>query len=159
MQKSIIQVASPYEARSPPPINQEEFIEPPLTQQHEVRTCVSPVSNNQDEAVGEDNDEYEESEDEVELNDNTLGDLDLYLTQENMDHDIPYSRMYALDSDEDGPDEEVDEEGFTKDEAKVHDKVLGRDPRIPLFRDLSLADEATVDGGKGLVLGPRPTSC
>jgi hypothetical protein len=28
----------------------------------------------------------------------------------------------------------------------------------PLFRDLSLADEATVDGGKGIVLKRRPTS-
>jgi hypothetical protein len=27
-----------------------------------------------------------------------------------------------------------------------------------LFHDLSLTDEATVDGGEGIVLGPRPTS-
>ena len=106
----------------------------------------------------EENDEYEDSEREVELCDNTIGNLDLYHTQENMDHDIPFSRMYVSDSDEDGPDEEVDEEGFTKDEAEVHEKVLGRDHRVPLFRDLSLADEATVDGGKGVVLGPRTTS-
>src|SRR4051812_11480295 len=30
MQRSIIPVASPYEARSPPPMNQEELTEPPL---------------------------------------------------------------------------------------------------------------------------------
>uniref|UniRef100_A0ACD5ZYK4 Uncharacterized protein n=1 Tax=Avena sativa TaxID=4498 RepID=A0ACD5ZYK4_AVESA len=58
--------------------------------------------------------------------------------------------MYASDSDEDGPDQEVDEEGFTKDEVEVHEKVLGRDPRILLMCDLSLADEATVDSGKGM---------
>ena len=106
----------------------------------------------------EENDEYGDSEREVELYDNTIGNLYLYHTQENMDHDIPFSQMYVSDSDEDGPDEEVDEEGFTKDEAEVHEKVLGRDHRVPLFRDLSLADEATFDGGKGVVLGPRPTS-
>jgi hypothetical protein len=75
-----------------------------------------------------------------------------------MDHDILYSRCYASDSNDDGPDEEVDEKGFTASEAEAHDKVLGRDHPIPLFRDLSLVDEATVDGGKGIVLGPRPTS-
>ena len=139
-------------------MNQEELTEPPLTQQDELRTSLSPILKNQDEALEEENDEYGDSEREVELCDNTIGNLDLYHTQENMDHDIPFSRMYVSDSDEDGPDEEVDEEGFTKDEAEVHEKVLGRDHRVPLFRDLSLADEATVDGGKGVVLGPRPTS-
>jgi hypothetical protein len=42
----------------------------------------------------------------------------------NMDHDIPYSRCYALDSDDDGSEEEVDEEGFTANEAEFHEKVL-----------------------------------
>ena len=40
----------------------------------------------------------------------------------------------------------------------MHKKVLGRDPRIPLFCDVSLAKEAKVDGGKGIVLGARATS-
>jgi hypothetical protein len=82
----------------------------------------------------------------------------MYYTQENMDHGIPYSRCYTSDSDDDGPEEEVDEEGFTANEAEVHEEVLGRNHWIPLFRDLSLADEATVDAGEGIVLGPRPTS-
>jgi hypothetical protein len=75
-----------------------------------------------------------------------------------MEHDIPYSRCYASDSDDDGPDEDVDEEGFTVKEAEAFEKVVGRDHRIPLFSDLTLADEATVDGGKGIVLEARPTS-
>ena len=83
--------------------------------------------------------------------------------QENMNNDadlhhIPYVRGYASDSDDDGPGEEVDEDGFTTKEAEALEKVVGRDPRIPLFCDLSLADEAVVDGGKGIVLGARPTS-
>ena len=71
---------------------------------------------------------------------------------------IPYSRCYASDSDWEGPEDEVDEDGFTMEEAEVHKKVLGRDPRISLFCDISLAKEAKVDGGKGIVLGAKPTS-
>jgi hypothetical protein len=104
------------------------------------------------------NDEEEEDGNEVELHENNVGDLDKYYIQENMDRELPYSRCYASDSDDDGPDEEIDEEGFTAKEAEAHEKVLGRDHRVPLFRDLSLADEAIVDGGMGVVLGPRPIS-
>ncbi|KAE8798302.1 hypothetical protein D1007_26383 [Hordeum vulgare] len=75
-----------------------------------------------------------------------------------MDHSIPYSRGYASDSDDDGPNEEVDEEGFTTKEAEASTKVLGRDHRTPLFEDLSLADEAVVDGGEGILFGVRPPS-
>ncbi|KAF7029367.1 LOW QUALITY PROTEIN: hypothetical protein CFC21_041131 [Triticum aestivum] len=75
-----------------------------------------------------------------------------------MDPSIPYSCCYASESDNDGPDEEVDEEGFTTKEAQAFKKVLWHDHRIPLFKDLSLADEAVVDGGKGIFLEVRPTS-
>ena len=153
--------ASPFDGRSPPLMNQDEVIEPSSTQ-HEVRQTLSPITKNQDEALRTNDeygdDEYEDDENGVDLHDNNVGDLDTYYEQETMDHDIPYSRCYASDSDDDGPDEEVDEEGFTAKEAEAYEKVLGRDHRIPLFCDLSLADEATVDGGKGIVLGARPTS-
>ena len=102
MQRSIIPVASPYEARSPPPMNQEELTEPPLTQQDELRTSLSPISKNQDEVLEEHNDDYGHNENEVELHDNIVGDLDKYITQENMEHDIPYTQGYASDSDDDG---------------------------------------------------------
>jgi hypothetical protein len=148
-------VASPLIARSPPPMNLEEMSESPLSR-HEASQTLSPASNNQDEELEEENYEYED--DDVDLHDNNVGDLEAYYVQENMDHSIPYSRCYASDSDDDGPDEEVDDEGFTAKEAEVYEKVVGRDHRIPLFRDLSLADEAVVDGGKGIVLGARPTS-
>ncbi|KAF7064733.1 hypothetical protein CFC21_070987 [Triticum aestivum] len=75
-----------------------------------------------------------------------------------MDQSIPFSRAYASDSDDDGPDEEIDEEGFTPKEAQAFKKVFGRGHKTPLFRDLSLVDEATVDGGKCISLGCRPSS-
>ncbi|KAE8818351.1 hypothetical protein D1007_03990 [Hordeum vulgare] len=40
-----------------------------------------------------------------------------------MDHSIPYARGYASESDDEGPDEEVDEEGFTAKEAEAFKKV------------------------------------
>src|ERR1043165_377087 len=75
-----------------------------------------------------------------------------------MEQSIPYSRCYAFDSDDDGPDEEVDEDGFTIKEVEAFKKVLGKDIHTPLFEDRTLADEAVVDGGKTIVLGARPIS-
>src|SRR4051812_35848498 len=145
--------ASPLDSMSPPPVEQELWIEPPLSQ------TLSPISRHQDEVLEEDNDDCEgEDDDDVELHDNNVGDLEKYITQHDMDRELPYSRGYASDSDDDGPEEEVDEEGFTAREAEIHHTVLGRDHRVPLFRDLSLTDEATVDGGKDIVLGPRTSS-
>ncbi|KAE8813184.1 hypothetical protein D1007_09691 [Hordeum vulgare] len=43
-----------------------------------------------------------------------------------MDHSIPYSRGYASESDDEGPDEEVDEKGFTAKEAEAFTKVSWR---------------------------------
>jgi hypothetical protein len=137
-------------------MNEDEMSEPPLTQQ--VRPTLSPITNNQNEALQEENDEYEDDDNEVDLHDNNVGDLDKYHVQETMDHSIPYSHGYASELDDEGPDEEVDEEGFTVKEAEAFEKVFGRDHRTPLFKDVSLADEAVVDGGKGVCLGVRPSS-
>jgi hypothetical protein len=139
--------ASQFDARSPPPNHQEEMTD-----------ANSEQISKEDKALEEENDECRDDENDIEIHDHSVGDLDMYYTQKNMDHDIPYSRCYASYSDDDGPDEEVDEEGFTANEAEAHEKVLGRNHRIPLLRNLSLADEATVDGGEGIVLGLRPTS-
>ncbi|KAE8810672.1 hypothetical protein D1007_12600 [Hordeum vulgare] len=65
---------------------------------------------------------YEHYDDGNVLHDNNLGDLDKYNLQETMDHSIPYSRGYAFESDDEGPDEEVDEEGFTAKEAEAFTK-------------------------------------
>jgi hypothetical protein len=43
----------------------------------------------------EDNDDYEGDESEGDPNDNEVGDLDIYCSQEDMDHDVPYNQCYA----------------------------------------------------------------
>ncbi|KAE8776031.1 hypothetical protein D1007_51361 [Hordeum vulgare] len=138
----------------PAPINEEANIEP--------LSCVDEANeevNIEHEPLVEANDEHDDDENDGNvLHDNNLGDLDKYNLQETMDHSIPYSRGYASESDDEGPDEEVDEEGFTAKEVEAFTKVLKRDHRTPLFEDLSLADEAVVDGGEGILFGVMPPS-
>ena len=137
---------SPVHRRSPPPISQEEIPDAYIAH---------------DDANLTENSDHEDDRDGVELNNNNVGDLDTYLTQENMDPGLPYSRCYASDSDDEGPLEDIDEDGFTAKEverANIFKEATGHDLRIPLFRDFSLADEAVVDGGTSLVLGARPMS-
>ncbi|KAE8797973.1 hypothetical protein D1007_26879 [Hordeum vulgare] len=138
----------------PAPINEEANIEP--------LSCVDEANeevNIEHEPLVEANDEHDDDENDGNvLHDNNLGDLDKYNLQETMDHSIPYSRGYASESDDEGPDEEVDEEGFTAMDAEAFTKVLKRDHRTPLFEDLSLADEAVVDEGEGILFGVRPPS-
>ncbi|KAE8782275.1 hypothetical protein D1007_44365 [Hordeum vulgare] len=149
LQLDLNRVASTIVEASPPRINEEDNIEPLSTQQ----SCI------QHEPLLEANDEHDDDEnDGTVLHDNNLGDLDKYNLQETMDHSIPYSRGYASEYDDEGPDEEVDEEGFTAKEAEAFTKVLGRDHQTPLFEDLSLADEAVVDGGEGILFGVRTPS-
>lgn len=86
-----------------------------------------------DEANLTENSDHEDDRDVVEVNNNNVGDLDTYLTQENMDPDIPYSRCYASDSDDEGPLEEIDEDGFTAKEAesaKIFKEATGHDITI-----------------------------
>nr|XP_051214020.1 uncharacterized protein LOC127331849 [Lolium perenne] len=138
--------SSPVDARSPPPMNQEEATESPIIQE-------APLEKEYD--------DHDDGDNDVKMNYNNVGDLDAYLTQEDMDHSIPYSRYYASYSDDDGPDEQVDEDGLMANEAERADifkKVTRQDIRIPLFQDVSLADGVVVDGGKSLVLGARPIS-
>ncbi|KAE8777983.1 hypothetical protein D1007_49211 [Hordeum vulgare] len=138
----------------PATINKEANIEP-LSCVYEANEEV----NIEHEPLVEANDEHDDDENDGNvLHDNNLGDLDKYNLQETMDHSIPYSRGYAFESDDEGPDEEVDEEGFTAKEAEAFTNVLKRDHRTPLFEDLILADEAVVDGGEGILFGVRPPS-
>ncbi|XP_010239125.1 uncharacterized protein LOC104584965 [Brachypodium distachyon] len=97
-------------------------------------------------------------EEDDDMHDNNVGDLEAYCEQEDMDREIPFNRVFASNSDEDGPEEEVDEDGLTAKEANAFKVANGRDPSIPFFHDVSLADQAVVDGGEGFVLGPRPSS-
>ncbi|KAE8812186.1 hypothetical protein D1007_10792 [Hordeum vulgare] len=99
----------------PATINEEANIEP-LSCVYEANEEV----NIEHEPLVEAN--YEHYDDGNVLHDNNLGDLDKYNLQETMDHSIPYSRGYASESDDEGPDEEVDEEGFTAKEAEAFTK-------------------------------------
>jgi hypothetical protein len=66
--------------------------------------------------------------------------------------ELPYLRSHASDSEDEGPGEDVDEDGLTAKEAEAHKKVVGRNHRPSLFCELSLANEAKVDGGTSRVL-------
>ncbi|KAE8808162.1 hypothetical protein D1007_15289 [Hordeum vulgare] len=111
------QAASLIGEASPPCINEEANIKPLLTQQ----------SNVQHEPLIEENDEHDDDEnDDIVLHEKHLGDLDKYNLQETMDHSIPYSRGYASESDNDSPDEEVDEEVFTAKEVEAFTKLCVR---------------------------------
>ncbi|KAE8801717.1 hypothetical protein D1007_22756 [Hordeum vulgare] len=89
-------VASSIVEAIPATINEEANIEP-LSCVYEANEEV----NIEHEPLVEANDEHD---DDV-LHDNNLGDLDKYNLQETMDHSIPYSRGYASESDDEGPDE------------------------------------------------------
>jgi hypothetical protein len=67
-------------------------------------------------------------------------------------------RAYTCDSEDDGPDEEIDEDGLTAKEAEAFKKVIGQDHGTSLFHDLSLAHKEIVDGGTSKILAPRLSS-
>ncbi|KAE8820621.1 hypothetical protein D1007_01371 [Hordeum vulgare] len=118
-------VASPIVEAISAPINEEANIEP--------LSCVDEANeevNIEHEPLVEANDEHDDDENDGNvLHDNNLGDLDKYNLQETMDHSIPYSRGYASESDDEGPDEEVDEEGFTAKEAEAFTKGRVKEAR------------------------------
>ncbi|XP_037474269.1 uncharacterized protein LOC119350643 [Triticum dicoccoides] len=58
----------------------------------------------------------------------------------------------VYESDDEGPPEELDEDGFTAQENQVYKKVNGKERGPSFFHDLSLADKAVVDGGMRLCL-------
>jgi hypothetical protein len=116
---------------------------------------MSPVRNDQYEEEETEGGDYEGDEAEHGLRENEVGDVEANCIEEDMDHDLPYLRSHASDSEDEGPDEDVDEDGLTAKEAAAHKKVVGRAHRPSLFRDLSLANKAIVDGGISRVLEPR----
>ena len=94
---------------------------------------------------------------EEEIHYNPIGDLDVIVHQQDMDRNLPYSRMCRYKSNDEGPPEELDEDGFTPQENQIYKKVNGKERGPSLFRDLSLADKAVVDGGMRLgLIEPSP---
>ncbi|KAE8817115.1 hypothetical protein D1007_05321 [Hordeum vulgare] len=98
---------------------------------------------------------YQEAE---EIHYNPIGNLDVILHQQDMDRNLPDTRMYGYNSDDEGPVEELDEDGCTAQENEIFKKVTGKERGAALFRDLSLVDKAVVDGGMRLGL-LEPTRC
>ena len=97
----------------------------------------------------------DDDEQEDEIHGNDIGDLEAFVRQQDMDREIPYGRAYAYDSDDEGPEEELDVDGFTERENRIHIEVTGLEIRTPLFRDLRLAHKAVVDGGMSKAIEPR----
>jgi len=115
-----------------------------------------PISQiNEEEHDNEKDDDHNLEEDD-ERHNNDLGDIAAQVSHEDMNREIFYQRYYAHDSDDDGPENELDEDGFTVKEAECYTKITGRNHRTSLFRDLSFAHKAVVDGGMSKVIEPRP---
>ncbi|KAE8795084.1 Protease 2 [Hordeum vulgare] len=86
-----------------------------------------------------------------------IGDFDAYITQKEMDHELPFRRLYGYDSDDEGPQEELDEDGSMNEENQIHFELTGLEKRTHLFRDLSLAHKVVVDGGmRKTTIEPTP---
>jgi hypothetical protein len=102
-----------------------------------MRKPSTPIPCAQYEASKEESDDYEGDEFEGDMHDNNIGGVEAYYMQEDMHSDTIYSRCCASNSDDDGPHEDVDEEGFTDREAKALNKVVGQVHGIPLFCDLN----------------------
>jgi hypothetical protein len=161
---------SPHDAMTPTrnvthddPVEMNDMSQPPFSQQIDVEMDVSEQEDyvNADHSYGfgmddEDMDD-DASERENEYHDTYIGDMEAHVEQDGMDRDIFYRRSCAIDSDDEGP-EELDEDGFTEREAQAFLKVVGRDHRVPFFRDLTLSDKAIVDGGKTKVLEAMPST-
>ena len=100
-------------------------------------------------------DDGHESDEEYERQHNIVGDVEAQVRHDDMDPDIVYQRVCVNESDDEGPVNELDEDGFTEKEAEWYTKITGRDHKVPLFCDVSLADKALVDGGMSKTIEAR----
>ncbi|KAE8795197.1 Protease 2 [Hordeum vulgare] len=126
---------------------------PPTSQEYEVDVIASKEVILKDVDVDGDFDEVEEGFHGIDI-----GDLNAYIAQKEMDRELPSRRLYGYDLDDEGPQEELDEDGFTKEENQIHFELTGLKKRTHLFRDLSLAHKAVVDGGMRKT-AVEPTPC
>ncbi|KAE8809123.1 hypothetical protein D1007_14301 [Hordeum vulgare] len=92
-------------------------------------------------------DDGHDSDEEYERHHNIVGAIEAQVRHDDMDPDIVYQRACVDESDDEGPMNELDEDGFTEKEAEWYTKITGKDHKVPLFCDVSLADKAIVDGG------------
>ena len=111
---------------SQPPLSPVR-VEPTYDDTTTRQPSMSPFRNDNYEAPQMEDDDFEGDEVEYGLRDNEVGDVEANCHEEDMDHDLPYLRCHASDSEDEGPDEDVDEDGLTVKFAKAHKKVVGRD--------------------------------
>ena len=79
-----------------------------------------PISQiNEEEHDNEKDDDHNLEEDD-ERHNNDLGDIAAQVSHEDMNHEIFYQRYYAHDSDDDGLENELDEDGFMVKEAECN---------------------------------------
>ncbi|KAE8791542.1 hypothetical protein D1007_33998 [Hordeum vulgare] len=100
-------------------------------------------------------DDGHDSDEEYERQHNIVGDVEAQVRHDDMDPDIVYQRACVDESDDEGPENELDEDGFTEKEAEWYTKITGRDHKVPLFCDVSLAYKALVDGGMSKTIEAR----
>ncbi|KAE8800511.1 hypothetical protein D1007_24006 [Hordeum vulgare] len=100
-------------------------------------------------------DDGHDSDEEYERQHNIVCDVEAQVRHDDMDPDIVYQRACVDESDDEGPVNELDEDGFTEKEAEWCTKITGRDHKVPLFCDVSLADKALVDGGMSKTIEAR----
>ncbi|KAE8796451.1 hypothetical protein D1007_28584 [Hordeum vulgare] len=91
-------------------------------------------------------DDGHDSDKEYERHHNIVGDVEAQVRHDDMDPDIVYQRACVDESNDEGPVNELDEDGFTEKEADWYTKITGTDHKVPLFCDVSLADKAIFDG-------------
>ncbi|KAE8773664.1 hypothetical protein D1007_54067 [Hordeum vulgare] len=96
-----------------------------------------------------------DSDKEYERHHNTVGDVEAQVRHDDIDPDIVYKHVCVDDSDDEGSVNELDEDGFTEKEVEWYTKITGRDHKVPLFCDVSLADKAIVDGGMSKTIEAR----
>ncbi|KAE8792792.1 hypothetical protein D1007_32661 [Hordeum vulgare] len=100
-------------------------------------------------------DDGHDSDEEYERQHNIIGDVEAQVRHDDMDPNIVYQCACVDESDDEVPMNELDEDGFTEKEADWYTKITGRDHKVPLFCDVSLADKALVDGGMSKTIEAR----
>ncbi|KAE8794619.1 hypothetical protein D1007_30660 [Hordeum vulgare] len=86
---------------------------------------------------------------------NIVGDVEVQVRHDDMDPHIVYQHACVDELDDEGLVNELDEDGFTEKEAEWYTKITGRDHKVPLFCDVSLAHKAIVDGGMSTKIEAR----
>ncbi|KAE8820860.1 Protease 2 [Hordeum vulgare] len=128
--------------------------QPPISHANEVDMIASEkvIQEDGDGDVDGDLDELQKGFHVIDVRD-----LDAYITQKEMDHELPFKRLYGYGSDDEGIEEELDEDGFTKEENQIHFELTGLEKINHLFRDLDHGHKAIVDGGvRNTAIEPTP---